>query len=217
VTDHDSTTGRPRTELTEVDLRGRVRQRVVFDGSFGATPFSAGFLRDVSVEREDGVELVDAQGVRSRVWAGTQLLGVWGDHALLADVSPCDRACGLRVLTAGDRLAERRVEVQDPAWVNWQASGVSPDGRLLFSAIPQDDEPSVRIARTDLLTGAVTLLPGVRSTRYYGIDPSFSADGRWMFFPDADKTHVNVYDTVRHRSYRLRGEFQDISSVEVVR
>jgi hypothetical protein len=216
VTDADRTTGRPRTELREVDLRGRVRQKVVFDGTFGATPFAGGFLRSVSLERGDGVELVDAQGERSRAWPGGQLLGVWGDHALLSDVPPCDGVCGLRVLTARGELSERRVEVDDPAWIDWQAGGISPDGRLLFSGAPDGDEPSVRVARTDLVTGKATLLEGVRSTRYYGLSPSFSADGRWMFLPDADRTHVNVYDIAEQTSYRVPGEFKEVSSVLVV-
>jgi hypothetical protein len=125
---------------------------------------------------------------------------------------------GLRVPAPDGGWTARRTAVPGagPRVVDWQASGISPDGQVLFSAVPQGDEPSIRIARTELATGAVTILDGVRSTRYYGFTPAFSADGRWMFFPDADASHVDAYDVVERRVYRLRGEFADISSVVVV-
>jgi hypothetical protein len=217
VTDSDQLTGQPRTELREVDLRGRLTQRAVFDGVFGATPFGEGFLRDVSLQdREAGVELVDADGKRTQVWSGLQLLGDWGDVALLREVQPCSRSCELTVLDAQDGLSERLVRVQNPDLLDWAASGISRDRRLLFSAVPQADEPSVRIARTDLANGAVTILDGVRSNRYYGFTPSFSPDGRWMFFPDADQAHVDAYDILENRSYRVPGEFSGVTSVLAV-
>jgi hypothetical protein len=205
----------PSVTFEEVDLDGRVHRRVVLRKTFYAEPFAEGFLRYDEIG--SGVELVDGRGSVLRSFPGMRLLRVDPRTAVLVDGPVCDVRCDALVLRADPKLPLHRVEVAQVVGETSAEGAVAQDGATLWTA--RAWEPHTvggSVHRTDLQTGQPVPVAGASAQTYWGFDPAFTPDGRWVFWPDADDDHVNAYDVSRGAASRVPGDFRGITSVVVL-
>jgi hypothetical protein len=164
----------------------------------------------------DDVELVDASGKRRLLYRHVSVLVVRGDTALLADRVACAENCDLHVLTAGPAVTERVLHLgASPDLIE---AGIANDRSRLFVGVRQestDPAPSI-LSELSLTTGAWRQVADAYAASYYGASYQFTPDGRWMFFVDADEKHVNAYDLSARRAYRVKGDFAQITQLELV-
>ena len=212
-------TQEPSTTLTEVDLQGRVYRHAGFEGTFGADPFAGGYLRQtVMPDKSEGedVELVDDSGKRRLLYKHVSVLVVSGDTALLADRVACAKKCDLHVLTAGSTVTEHVLHLG--ATPDLIEAGITNDSSRLFVGVRQESTspaPSL-ISELSLTSGAMRQMTDAYAATYYGASYQFTPDGRWMFFVDADEKHVNAYDLAARRAYRVKGDFAQITQLELL-
>jgi hypothetical protein len=211
VNDYDPVTEQPRTELTEVNLTGRVTRRVRFPGTFGAEPFAGGFLRHTQDDKD--VELVNASGRRQRVYPGMGIAYVDAAHALLAE-RQCTTGCTLTLLDAGAPGVRRKVALPDVHTDIWNGLVVLPSGDELLMAVPAaaGDGPAVSLQRVGVSDGEAHAV-GAWSYVFFGLRPAFTDDRRWMLFIDADRSHVNVTDLTSGKTYRAPGALPGLTQV----
>jgi hypothetical protein len=133
---------------------------------------------------------------------------------VLSEHSPCTGACELTALTAGATIAERRVAVENVP--EGGRSVLSPDGKLLYLVAPAEGGGGAALADLRLTDGSVKPLNGALVDTNFGYLLQFSSDGRWMFFVDADRRHVDVLDREGRQAYRVKGTFSNFTQITVL-
>jgi hypothetical protein len=204
---------------SEVDVHGVVHRKATFRSGFGVKPFGPGFLR--GIDAADGsagseTELVDGVGRRLRLFAGRDFVASSGRTAVLAERSPCARACDLSILTAGTSVRERHLEVDEAPSAGYAV--LSPDGSSLYVTEPANGVgggPS-ELSEIHLTDGSTLPVPGAFAASFFGPSMRFTPDGRWVFFVDADEVHVDAWDRVERQAYRVNGSFARITQLELL-
>ncbi|MDT7570824.1 MAG: hypothetical protein QOE05_998 [Actinomycetota bacterium] len=207
VADNDTNDPDWGTTLTEVDMRGAVHVRKKFVHTFGVRPFGGGFLREVGDADQDprDMELIDMSGHRLRLFTGMDRVAVTGRTAVLAQRAPCVDGCNVSVLSSGTSVTERRLKVDDPP--TGGNAVLSPEGQALYLLSDQGNGGGTALAEMLLVDGGIVRIDDARADHNFGPALQFSSDGRWMFFVDADRTHIDAFDRVNRTSYRAKGTF----------
>jgi hypothetical protein len=206
----------PTTTLSEVDLTGAVHRHIAFRGTFGATPFGAGFLKSNPRDDTWDVERVDGTGSRQELYRGRDLLTASGPTALLGDRTGCEPICEVTILTADAAAPTRVLAIEGP--LDLAGSALRRDGRRLVAAtlIPGEGTRPYLLTEVNLQSGRKHQIDGAWGAAYYGPSVQLSAGGRWLLFADADGVHVDVYDVQAQQAYRAPGHFAQITQLELL-
>ena len=219
VADEDTNGGDSGTTLVEVDVHGRVRERATFVHAFGVRPFAGAFLLPVAAADGgpgDHTDLVDRAGRRLHRYLGNPVATSGSTAVLVQGDAPCSSDCRLLVLTAGRTITERSVAFD--ALPGLMEPGLSRDATRLFTSAVDESDPTVpsRVTELDLTTGRSTPVTDAWSATYYGPSFQFTPEGRWMFFLDVDKVHVDAYDLQERTSYRVKGTYGTITQLTLL-
>lgn len=219
VADKDTNASDAGTTLVEVDVRGVVHQRATFRHTFGVKPFAGAFLREV-VTADGGfagsTDLVDGAGRRLHRYAGSVVIAAAKTAVLSQGDVPCAHDCRLLVLTAGAQILERTVAFDSLPYL--MELGLSRDSTRLFTSVIDEVDPGQPsyVTELDLEAGQRRLVRDAWAGTFYGPSFQFTPDGRWMFFTDVDKVHVDAYDVSSRTAYRVKGTFDTITQLALL-